>query len=84
MTKENARKIAEIMVTLYDEHNTTWVPLGEVISEIHGIEDDLLWGDTEEYINWLKMEIEEFKGNEEEEDYLDLCNHVLKLIENGE
>lgn len=60
------REFAERMVILADdlEWAMNCLPVGEVIQNLHEIENALADGETEGYIKWLEDEIEEYEGND--------------------
>ena len=78
-----AREFAERMCCVYDYYSMVGLPIGEVIDNIHSIENAVKSGDYEQYREYLEEDIEEISV-EEDEWYHNECVELLNAITNNE
>lgn len=79
----SAREFAERMCIVYDYYNMSGLPIGEVIDNIHSIENAVKSGDYEQYREYLEEDIEEISV-EEDEWYHNECVELLEAITNND
>lgn len=76
------REFAERLVMLADDFEMNCLPVGEVIQNIHDVEDALAKGDTQRYVEWLENEIEEYDGGSGWHD--DEAEELLTALKEGD
>ena len=74
------REFAERLVMLADDFEMNCLPVGEVIQNIHDVEDALAKGDTQGYVEWLEGEIEEYDGDEATQYHADVAKELLTAL----
>lgn len=75
MTNELAREIAERLVTFADGLDSECRTAGDIIDEVHDVENQLLLGNTEPYERFLRETMdEEDEWYEDAKGLLDILN----------
>lgn len=77
---ERIRKFAEDYTILCDDLEMACAPAGEVIANIHFVEEALLSGNSEDarsILEWLKAEVVEYDGDEYEQQHANEAKRLL-------
>ena len=83
MNKVLARSIAERFEILKDDFEETAYPVGVTLRSIHQTEDDLLSGNVDDILAYLKDDINEYDGHDSTQDHADEAKELYEIIMEG-
>ena len=83
MNKVLARSIAERFEILKDDFEETAYPVGVILRSIHQTEDDLLSGNVEDILEYLKDDINEYDGHDSTQDHANEAKELYEIILEG-